>query len=367
MRRTPAIAVVIGMLLLAGCAVGAGPEPKPTASLPELGAPLTADDLAAFGGVAVVDLASRCTATLIETGADTAPAYVLTNGHCVGLDGAPANKTIVDEEAFGEATFFQTADTADDDRLRVAASRIEYATMRGTDVAIVQLDATLGELRSAGAVPLEIAADPPAEGEVVVNVAAPTQGLEDDDWVLRRGDCAVGATKDVIEFSWLWLAAQRNDCPGVLGGSSGSPLIADGEVVSIVNTTNTGVPVERGDTCYLGKPCEVDGAAAVFVPETSYGVRVAGIGSCFPGGVFALGGACPLEVTTLWDVSGGGIYGANGEDGGGRTPTSSCAAARTSRSASSRTCRSATRRRARMPRLTSVATRSPSLRTRRSR
>lgn len=324
MIRSSARHVIVAVLALglglAGCA--STPVPEPTATEPplELGTPVTSAELAEYGGVAMIDLASRCTATLIETGADEASAYLLTNGHCVGLDGQPANRTVVDDEAFGEAVFFQTDDTAESDRLRVDAERVEYATMRGTDVAIVRLAATLGELRDAGAVPVPIADEPPQAATAVVNIAAPSQGLDEDEWMLRRGACTLGSTSDVIEYNWLWLDAQRNDCPGVIGGSSGSPLFADGEVVSIINTTNTGVAVERGDTCYLGKPCEVDGADAVFVAETSYGVRVAGLGRCFVDGVFTLAAPCPLEVTTLWDVAGGGIFGAEGIDGGGWTP-----------------------------------------------
>lgn len=103
----------------------------------------------------------------------------------------------------------------------------------------------------------------------------------------------------------------------MLGGSSGSPLIADGEIVSVINTTNGGVSPELGDTCYLGKPCEVSGTTATFEPDTSYGVDIAGIGSCFVDGVFALGEACPLPGTTLDAVNGGGIYNLDGVDEAG--------------------------------------------------
>jgi len=319
---TGAIAALAATLLLVGCTASPTPAPEPSPD-PNAVAPapvLDASELDLYGGVARLSLATACTGTLIETGVDEAPAYLLTNGHCVGVDNMPANATILDEEGYGEARFFDVAGATDDDVLTVPAVRFEYGTMRGVDIGIVRLDATLGELRDGGAVPLPIAADAVAPGAAVVNIAAPTQNVPEDEFVLRKGECTLGESVDLIEHVWLWLDAPSNDCPGVLGGSSGSPLIADGEIVSIVNTTNTGVPVERGDTCYLGKPCEVEGAAAVFVPDTSYGVRTAGVGACFPEGVFALGGACPLEVAPLWDVNGGGIFGPNGEDGAGRTP-----------------------------------------------
>lgn len=316
-RRAGLATALALSLLLGGCTAGAsGATPSPVVP----GAPVTSDDLGDFSGVAVIDLASRCTATLIDTGSETAPAYLLTNGHCVGLDGGPANRTIVDEEVAGEATFFQTIDTPQADRLRVPVVRIEYATMRGRDLAIVRLGATLGELRRAGAVALPLAASPAPQGRKVVNIAAPTEGIDDAEWGLRRGECRLGKTTDLIEFSWLWLGAQANDCPGVLGGSSGSPLIAGGEVVSMINTTNAGVPAALGETCYLGKPCEIRGSTAEFVPNTSYGVAVAGVGSCFVDGGFTLSAACPLQVARLGDSSGGGIFGANGVDSGELTP-----------------------------------------------
>ncbi|MFV0319528.1 MAG: trypsin-like serine peptidase [Microbacterium sp.] len=310
------------VMVLTACAGGdaAGPPPAPTAEAVVPAPPLDAAELEVYGGVARVDLASSCTASLVETGVDTAPAYLLTNGHCIGLDTGPANRTVVDEEGFGQAHFFAVAGAAEADVLDVPVVRFEYGTMRGIDVAVVRLDATLGELRAAGAVPLSVGAAVPAEGLDVVNIAAPTQNVMPEEWVLRKGECTLGATADVIEGRWLWFDAPRNDCPGVLGGSSGSPLIAGGEIVALLNTTNTGVPVERGDTCYLGKPCEVDGDAAVFVPDTSYGTQVAGVGDCFVDGVFALDGGCPLPVTTLWDIDGGGIFGADGTDGIGLEP-----------------------------------------------
>lgn len=298
---------------------GEAPGDDVDETLPALADPLGADELSTYGGVARLSAASDCTATLIETGVDDAPAYLLTAGHCIGLDGEPANRTVVDEEGYGEARFFDVAGADEDAVVTVEVKRFEYGTMRGTDIAILQLDTTLGELRAGGAVPLPIAAEAPSEGLDVVNIAAPVDGVAEGEMVLRKGECSLGVTTDVLEFTWLWLDAVANDCPGVRGGSSGSPLISDGEVVSVVNTTNTGVPAERGDTCYLGQPCEVSGDEATFVAETSYGVDIAGVGACFADGVFSLEAeGCPLVTTELWNINGGGIYGLEGVDSAGR-------------------------------------------------
>ena len=336
MVKRQGIFLVVLAFLLASCSPAATPAPQATSpsdlatSLspepssdtpgePEIAVPappLEPAELDLYGGVASLAGSSNCTATLIDTKTDSAPAYLITNGHCVGLDGLPTNDTIIDEEGQGEARFFNVKGATK--VLTVPVSRFEYATMRGTDVGIVRLDTTLGDLKTAGAVPLAIAANAPAAGTKVINIAVPTQGVDDADQVLRKGACTLGEPVDLIEYRWLWLDALRNDCPGVLGGSSGSPLIATDEIVSIINTTNTGVAADRGDTCYLGKPCEISGDTATFVPGSSYSVNVAGIGLCFPDGAFALGSDCPLPATTLTGVDGGGIFGADGHDGNGR-------------------------------------------------
>lgn len=320
--------------MLAGC-TAEGPSDAPTTA-PTAGAqtsappadpqqvvpaaPLTADELASYGGVAMLTGPASCTGTLVETGDDAAPAYLLTNGHCVGLDGSPVNTSIVDAEAEGEARFFNVAGADASSVLTVPVARYEYGTMRGRDIGIVRLDATLGELRTAGATPLAIASAAPATGTAVVNVAGPVDGVPEDEQVLRKGECVVGGSTDVVESSWLWFGATRTDCPGVLGGSSGSPLIADGTVVSIINTTNGGIAAADGVTCYRGMPCEPDGTSATFVQDSSYGVDVAGLDACFAGGTFALGGECPLVATTWDGVDGGGTFGATGSDEFGTVP-----------------------------------------------
>lgn len=327
MRSRIAAAAIGAVLLLGACTANeSAPAQSPSSpATPEApievvpAPPLSAEELSTYSGVATLAAAASCTGTLIETGVDSAPAYLLTNGHCVGLDGWPPNSTISDGEGEGEgegeAKFFNVLD-ADESSVRIVPiAGYEFGTMRGQDIGIVRLDATLGELRAAGANPLPIADATPEAGTEVVNIASPTEGIDENEQVLRKGACALGEPVDVVESTWLWFDAPRADCPGVLGGSSGSPLIADGVIASVLNTTNGGVAADRGVTCYRGMPCEVVDGAAVFVPNSSYGVNVAGIGQCFVDGTFTLGGSCPL-VPLNWDgVDGGGTFGGDGTDG----------------------------------------------------
>ncbi len=307
MKKPLIVAAATLVLSLAGCA-----SSEPEAVLP---APLLdRADGEEYTGVAALSVASDCTGTLIETGVDSAPAYVLTNGHCLGMDGRGPNEILTEEEGYGEATFFAFHDTPESERVVVPVAQFEFATMYSVDIGVLRLEATLGELKAQGikALPLEPGSAKP--GTKVTNIAFPTADIEVQDWALRQGNCKLGKQTDVIEFRWLWEGEIINDCPGVLGGSSGSPLIVDGKVASIINTTSGGVSAERGKACYLGQPCQLKGDSVKFASDTSYGVDLTGVESCFPDGVFALGGDCSLPTDVTAGVFGGGTFSADGTD-----------------------------------------------------
>ena len=273
-----------------------------------------------------MDAGSNCTGTLVDTGVPTGPAYVITNGHCVGDIGRPPQKTTVDLEWAGTAEFFRGADNLDS-TLLVDVVAIAYSTMRHTDTAIVRLDTTLDVLAAQGVHPVALATSEPAEGSAVTNIGVPVQNLLDHEWVLRRGECTLGSQHTITEFHWLWFDVWSNDCPGIIQGSSGSPLLAldaDGtprEVVAVINTTTWAAP--EGGACWLNRPCEVTADGSHVAPDTSYAQSVAGIGACFDAatGEFALGGPCPLPLSDLWAESGGGPFrGGDLPDSAGRLP-----------------------------------------------
>ena len=300
---------------LAACTPDGGSAPPPAAGddgLPPLADPLPLEQLALFSGVATMDAGSNCTGTLIDTGVADGPAYILTNGHCAGDIGRPAQRTTLGIEWGGTAEFFRAADHLDR-TLRVDVVELAYSTMRHTDTAVLRLDSTLGALEAQGVRPIRLADTEPAEGTAVTNIAVPVQGLDFDDWVMRRGECTLGAQHTLIEFLWLWFGVWSNDCPGVRQGSSGSPLLtlaADGgpdEVVAVINTTTWGA--RAGGECALNRPCEVSDGQARMTPETSYAQSVAGIGRCFDAsGEFALGEHCPLPTSDVWAEDGGGSF-----------------------------------------------------------
>ncbi len=70
-----------------------------------------------------------------------------------------------------------------------------------------------------------------------------SQGVPAGQVAPRLGQCVTGHQIGVIEFGWFFDDAQAVDCPGVLGGSSGSPLFdRTDQVVGMINTTTVGAP-----------------------------------------------------------------------------------------------------------------------------
>lgn len=263
--------------------------------LPDPAPAMSAADAAAYSGVARINVTANCTGTLVDTGVPSGPAYLVTNGHCAGGWGNDGNTVVVDE-AFGGTADFHAVAGALDEVLTLEVTSVAYSTMRRYDIAFVELAGTLGEATAQGLEALPLSAAGPAEGDAVVNVGVPVQDLGTDEHVLRKGECTLGKQTDLIEATWYWLDSWSTDCPGIIQGSSGSPLIADDTIAAVINTT-TGGGFVRGGECSMSNPCEVGAEGTVMVPDRSYAVPVAGMGSCFGAdGVFTLGGDCPLSA-----------------------------------------------------------------------
>ena len=308
---------LIASAILASCG---SPGPTPTA-----GAAVPVPDDAAkhavvlrngdgkwdrYRSIARLRGASDCTASLVDGGvaspAADQPAYVVTAGHCLAL--LESNEVLVDATPAWEftVTFDWFADTAADKRREVKVRTINWATMKGTDLAILRLDATLGELEGAGFHPFALAKTALTKPAGVVNVGAPSMGAGEAEPYLRAGTCTADATERLIrEHDWTWREALRADCPDIYGGSSGSPVIdrATGEVAAVVNTTTAGSTT--GADCLIHRPCEVTDGTWKVQEDTAYVMPVWRLAACFdPHGVFALGGSCQLDPGTGAAVSG---------------------------------------------------------------
>ena len=151
--------------------------------------------------------------------------------------------------------------------------------MRISDVAVLELGATRRDLHDLSSYSL---GDPPSAGDPIEAVGVPTTGIPPDEWFLRASPCTARATVRLVEGKWLWDAAGSSDCPGILGGSSGSPVFAADDpsvAVGIVNTTTISAP--PGGSCAVGRPCELSTGRAVEVADRSYFMPLATWEACW--------------------------------------------------------------------------------------
>ena len=261
-----------------------------------------ADGASPYNGVVRYFGRTQCTGVFIEApvGRDasaSAPAYVLTNGHCADFPGA--NDVLVNLVAptTHRVVFDYFADTQTR-QVSVPVSRIAYVTMKGRDLAVLELGVPFAEVVRWGYVPRSLSLTVPVHNEPVVVVGAPLTGVAATSF-LRLASCRLESKAPVVmEYVWHWFDMDRHRCADVVGGSSGSPVISTqtDRVVGLVNTTTTGaVPFTE---CVLNHPCEPVAGGAVGQMSTSYMTPLAGVGNCFDeSGVFDLtSDACPLET-----------------------------------------------------------------------
>lgn len=137
----------------------------------------------AYNGVGRFRGGGSCTASFVKPAAgglaDTAPACVITARHCISMQGPP-NEVILDRPASNvRVTFGYFIDTQEE-QVRFNAKRIAYSSMKGSDIAIVELDANYGQVAGKGYRPLEFARAPPAPGEGILITGIPSSGIPSD-------------------------------------------------------------------------------------------------------------------------------------------------------------------------------------------
>jgi len=262
-----------------------------------------ADGGNAYPSIVRVQARATCTGVFIATTdpddprGDDASAWVATNGHCVDF---PATNVVVREQpgqGFVVFNFFIDTTTR---QIQVPIRRMAYATMKGQDIALVELSARVGELRRAGFEPWRPVLTLPEPDEPVVVVGAPLQRNPQLSY-LRLAACPLeGRAAFVYEFTWHWYGFERTRCSDLLPGSSGSPVISrkTGRIVALLNTTNAFA--EPYSACQPDSPCEPTGKDAVQPEATSYATPMIRIDRCFDGrGEFDLNGpGCPLDPGT---------------------------------------------------------------------
>lgn len=244
----------------------------------------------------VTGLALPCTAWLLDIGAEpTDPAYAVTAGRCTGIDDSttvlaelPVNGARVQFNTFASLTTAVRTTPVD-----VPVDEITWASMRGTDLALIRLDATYQELAQQGVRPIRPVA-PLDEGGQILVASVPVAGIPSDQQHLRGSRCAIGQTTSVAEGPWIFRDVRSSDCEGILEGSAGAPAFNPaGEAVGMVATST--IAAAQGADCTIGRPCAVEPDSVAIQPDTTYLVDVEGLGACFTGGELELGEGCPLE------------------------------------------------------------------------
>ena len=250
-------------------------------------------------GLLAQSLFGLCTAFFVDTqGSEQAPAYAVTNGHCYDGSTFPSPQEILINQP--STLVFQLNYFKDGiKRVRsVRVQRIAYATMKGTDITVLQLDTSFKQLVKEGFTPLKIEQVPAPVGEPVEIIGIPLSGMEPSRSFLHRAVCEVGQSVNVREDVYQWEKSIRNRC-SLVGGMSGSPVVSlqSNRVVAIANTGVDDKALSQPE-CSLNRPCEIsrDGRVTTWAQE-NYAQRVSDIPSCFDRrGIFNLNlPSCHLE------------------------------------------------------------------------
>lgn len=221
-----------------------------------------------------------CTAMLIDTrSADSppeAPAYVLTNGHCISRKNG---LIITDGEIDGAVQFNYFTDTT---ARRYPLKRISWSSLQGVDLAIIELQPTLKSVLDDGIRPLRLADQIPGKDRKILWIGAP---LYRDTGHLRMAACTQQPSGVILNPPWVWRHSVSNRCKDVDTGASGSPLIVrdTGEVYAVMNLVtqplSPGSPPSDDDQLPPGFP--------PLAPDSNFGSPVIQLKRCFVSGVLS--------------------------------------------------------------------------------
>jgi len=238
----------------------------------------------AFAGVGQFRSSLTCTGALIDpssSGASDAKAWLLTAGHCISLE---PYGVIRDKPLTAQVVFRFFVDTAPSDRVTVRTRATGWATMKGIDLALVELDATLGDLMSQGIRPIPLTSSAPEAGRAVFWTGVSGSPIPYELQFVRMGRCTLGHSVQLLEGSWIWNQDLSNNCPDLSAGASGSPLFdaETGAVIGVIGTT-TLLNFQQGPDydCQVNRPCVIRRGGPAMERDTSYAADIQGVFRCF--------------------------------------------------------------------------------------
>ncbi|MFF5401690.1 trypsin-like serine peptidase [Streptomyces misionensis] len=218
---------------------------------------------------------SDCSGSIIRFAgsADSDPALVLTNGHCLET-GFPDPGQVITGQSSSRTFGLLNASGSKIATLR--ANQVVYSTMTDTDVTIYRLTSTYAQIKSSyGINALTVSDTHPTAGTAIKVVSGywkTTYSCNIDGFVYR-----------LKEGDWTWKDSIRytSSC-NTIGGTSGSPVIdtTTGKVIAVNNTGN-----EDGERCTVNNPCEVDSSGNITVRQgINYAEETYQIPACFTTG-----------------------------------------------------------------------------------
>ncbi|MEU9447689.1 serine protease [Streptomyces sp. NPDC048277] len=218
---------------------------------------------------------SNCSGSVIRfpNSADSDPALVLTNGHCLETGFPDPGEVITGQSSSRTFGLLNSSGT------RVAtlrANQVVYSTMTDTDITIYRTTTTYAAIKSSyGISPLTLSDTHPTAGSAIKVVSG--------YWKTIYSCNIDGFVYRLKEGDWTWKDSVRyTSACNTIGGTSGSPVIdtTTGQVVAVNNTGN-----EDGETCTVDNPCEVDENGNVTVRQgINYAEETYIIPACFTTG-----------------------------------------------------------------------------------
>ncbi|RPE41128.1 trypsin-like peptidase [Streptomyces sp. Ag109_O5-1] len=218
---------------------------------------------------------SNCSGSVIRfpNSADTDPALVMTNGHCLETGFPDPGEVITGQSSSRTFGLLNSSGT------RVAtlrANQVVYSTMTDTDVTIYRTTTTYSAIKSSyGISPLTLSDTHPTAGTAIKVVSG--------YWKTIYSCNIDGFVYRLKEGDWTWKDSVRyTSACNTIGGTSGSPVIdtSTGKVVAINNTGN-----EDGERCTVDNPCEVDESGNITVRQgINYAEETYNIPACFTTG-----------------------------------------------------------------------------------
>lgn len=215
---------------------------------------------------------SNCSGSLIrfENSKDTDFAVVMTNGHCLESGFPAPGEFVVNQRSNRRLQLMNSRAQVVAD---LRATAVMYATMTTTDLTLYRVNKTYADILNKTQIrPLTLSSQRPQAGEAIQVVSGYWE---------RGYSCHIDTfSYKMEEAGYMWEDSIRYSNPGceVIGGTSGSPVIAAGTrtVIAINNTGN-----ESGGRCSRNNPCEINQNGDVFYQRgLSYAQQTYQIYSC---------------------------------------------------------------------------------------